>query len=357
MKRFVLFSLSLQAIIQIVILNMYRSDKIEAIVYMRVLAMTMIVLFHSLLFYTGTWWNFGGIVIPMWVKLSNLLDSIDLSMFVYISGFLFGYLFLYKNKYRNRRLFLWGKFKRLIIPYLLWGAFMILFQSSFHNWSMLLTGISHLWFLLMLFNIFGFTLLVPLFRLDKMSFLYGLVFLIILYFLWLLYYSYSSHHFFLCIECTLSYSIPFFLGFFSAKYKVWNYPCTLAFIIAIIALIILSVYFCHFHAFDFILNDLFIRVVAYTFIICLFVALNKLQIPTSCMRILSNLDRLSMGIYIFNQIVINYVLLVPVMRKWLVEHYMIGPVVLFVISYFIPLVISYVLNRSRALSWMIGTTR
>lgn len=330
------------------------SGKIDVIVYMRVLAMTMIVLFHSLLFYTGTWWKLNGIIVPIWVKLANFLDAIDLSMFVFISGFLYGYLYIYKNKYRDNTKFLKGKILRLLIPYLFWSVMMVIFQPSLNDPEMILTGFSHLWFLLMLFNIFMITLIVYPLKLDRATPLFSVVFIVVLYIVWMCYYLFSVHHSFLCICSSLSYSISFFLGFFSAKMKIWECSRKLAICFAISSFTFLFCYFVFYQTLGFFANDMLIRVLSYTFIVSLFVCLKDVVLPTPYKTVLLTLDKLSMGLYIFNQIVINYVLLIPFMRGWLIEHYMVGPFILFVISFFVPLILSGVFNRYRILVWTIG---
>ena len=73
---------------------MSQSKKFEEISIMRVLAMVMIIAFHSLCFYNGRWGKVDAINIPVWYKISYFLDVIDLNMFVFISGYLYGYLLL-----------------------------------------------------------------------------------------------------------------------------------------------------------------------------------------------------------------------------------------------------------------------
>ena len=66
---------------------MSQSKKFEEISIMRVMAMTMIIAFHSLCFYNGRWGKVDAINIPFWYKISYILDVIDLNMFVFISGY------------------------------------------------------------------------------------------------------------------------------------------------------------------------------------------------------------------------------------------------------------------------------
>ena len=96
---------------------MDKPKKFDEISIMRVLAMTMIVAFHSMCFYNGRWAKVDAITIPFWLKLSTFFDVIDLNMFVFISGYLYGYLYIYRNKYRHPSEVIWSKTIRLLVPY------------------------------------------------------------------------------------------------------------------------------------------------------------------------------------------------------------------------------------------------
>ena len=87
--------------------------------------MTMIVAFHSMCFYNGRWAKVGAIMVPFWYKTSSFLDVIDLNMFVFISGYLYGYLYIFKNKYRHPLEVIRTKAIRLLIPYFFWGIPMV----------------------------------------------------------------------------------------------------------------------------------------------------------------------------------------------------------------------------------------
>ncbi len=321
---------------------------------MRVMAMIMIVAFHSLLLYTGTWWQFEIIQYQPWIKCARFLDSIDLSMFVFLSGFLYGYFWIYKGKYHDRRDFLRKKVLRLLVPYMFWGIFMILMQPSIHSWDLLLVGISHLWFLMMLFGLFCLASFLMYFNLEKISGYLLVGFFLLLYCLWLLYYQYSPHHFFLCIEKVFSYSIPFFIGFFVAKYRLWELAWVKGKVIFLtfLSLFILFVYVFFIPQLNAIADDLLIRIFSYSFIVGLFVLLQRNISHVG--RIILKLDKLSMGIYIFNQIIINYMVLDSTVLNWLNTNYMIGPVVIFVVSFFVPLFLSSLFIRTKFLSWTIG---
>ena len=329
--------------------------KISSISIMRVTAMTMIVAFHSIYFYSGMWKVLGGIYVPVWEKADRFLDSIDLSMFVFISGFLFGYLFIHKQKYRDIKKFLLGKIRRLIVPYMVWGVFLIVPIPSLFNWRDLLFGICHLWFLLMLFWIFLFAIIITTFWKKPLNNLSIALIILFLYALWIGFKCYFPYHHFLCIESSISYTLAFFIGFICAEKELWNYssvfvgPCTL------IALAALFVHIFFYQPFDsIIIEDLYIRFFSYISIVGLFIILNHVRkTPPVLLRIVDKLDNLCMGIYIFNPIILISLLLIPPVNKFFVVNYQIGPLLLFLVSFSIPLLIASILNN-KYLSWLTG---
>ena len=69
------------------------SDRLPYVSLLRVIAMLLIVIYHSLCFYTGRWWHLSSYsdVVRVWYILSIPVVNIGLTLFVFISGFLFGY--------------------------------------------------------------------------------------------------------------------------------------------------------------------------------------------------------------------------------------------------------------------------
>lgn len=334
---------------------MIKQERIDTISTMRVIAMTMIVAYHSLYFYTGVWWQFQSTVVPLWVKCSKFLDYIDLSMFVFISGFLYGWLYLYKGKYQNKTKFIIGKARRLLIPYIVWGVSMILLQPSIHNWISLSTGISHLWFLLMLFWIFCISTVLLRKKTENASPLKMPLIILLSYLIWLITHTYSNHHYFLCIEASLSYLPSFVLGYFCAQKKIQQNSNSIFKILLSLSILVFTIYIFLCPELPNIGNDLLIRLLSYTIIVSLFVELNRIRLTRFSTKIITKLDKLSMGVYIFNPIIIIYILLNTTAKEWLTIHYMMGPFVIFMASLIIPLCLSYVFNRYKWLSWTIGS--
>ena len=99
----------------------------------------------------------------------------------------------------------------------------------------------------------------------------------------------------------------------------------------------------------------FVRtVLAYVICIDLLIILSKGNLSDRIRKVVQSIERLSMGLYIFNQIVMDTVFSIPVLQQWFETHWMIGPFVLFPIGFFPPLLLSYIFNKYRWLRWTIG---
>lgn len=236
-------------------------EKMQYISVLRVCSMMLIVLYHSLCFYIGVWWYLNKIEVPIWRIMAFPVVKIGLTTFVFISGFLYGYMYLERGKYRMVRSFIINKSKRLLIPYFFWGIIMILMIPALHiPWINLFTGIAHLWFLLMLIEI-----------------------------------------------------LPAFLvAFYCAKYR-WGDVSFSAMII-----------------------------------------LKRNSFPFCQSELYNNLDKNSMGIYIFNQIVVFVLLLIPDINMFLSHHSFVGVFLIFIVSFIIPWLLSNLLNMRKYTSFLLG---
>lgn len=123
------------------------------IVYIRITAMMMVVFFHCVCFYTHQW-SYGELFVPEWQFTASFLNYIDMPVFVFISGYLYAYMKIEKEKYADNRLFLKEKAKRLILPYVVWTVINICLIPSTFDITRILQGYSHLWFLMMLMMVF-----------------------------------------------------------------------------------------------------------------------------------------------------------------------------------------------------------
>lgn len=334
---------------------MEKSVRFNEISIMRVMAMTMIVAFHSLCFYNGRWVKVNAIDIPVWHKISCFLDVIDLNMFVFISGYLYGYLYIYRNKYQHPSEVIKIKARRLLIPYLFWGIPMAI-VLPWNTWVKLLYGIGHLWFLLMLFGVFTLTVIFQLLNAQRVKFtsIVGISLIVMGFISGFLFSKYVYAGDFLCINKILYYFPAFMIGYLCAKLRVawmlpnWSYM-TLPF-----AILGLFVFVWYPIPLPYTLVLMIRTVLAYLICIELLVILSKDTMSDRVQKVVREVERLSMGLYIFNQMAMDIVFTIPVLHQWFEAHWMIGPFLLFPIGFFPPLLLSYIFNKYKWLRWTIG---
>lgn len=334
---------------------MEKTKRFDEISIMRVMAMTMIVAFHSLCFYNGRWSKVNAIDIPIWHKISCFLDVIDLNMFVFISGYLYGYLYIYRNKYRHPSEVIRIKAIRLLIPYLFWGIPMAIIWP-WNTWSKLFYGIGHLWFLLMLFGVFTLTVILQLLNSQRVRFTrkIGISLIVIGYIAGHVFSKYVYAGEFLCINKILYYFPAFMIGYLCAKLRVaWLLP-NWAYIILPFALLGLFIFVWYPLPLPYSLILLVRTIFAYVVCIDLLIILSKGTMSGLTHKIVLEIERLSMGLYIFNQIVMDIVFTTPVLHRWFEVHWIVGPFALFPIGFFPPLLLSYIFNKFKWLKWTIG---
>lgn len=334
---------------------MEQSKRFDEISIMRVMAMTMIVAFHSLCFYNGRWAKVNALDISEWHRISDFLDMIDLNMFVFISGYLYGYLYIFRNKYRHPSEVIRIKAKRLLIPYLFWGIPMAIVWP-WNTWTKLFYGIGHLWFLLMIFGVFTLTVILQLLNAQKVKFTgkVGISLIVVGIGLGFVFSKFVYNGEFLCINKILYYFPAFMIGYLCAKLRVaWLLP-NWSYIILPFAIIGLFVLCWNPLPLSYEVVRLVRTAFAYVICINLLIILSKETLSDRKRYVIQTVERLSMGLYIFNQIMMDTVFTTPVLHQWFEEHWVVGPFVLFPIGFFPPLLLSYIFNKYKWLKWTIG---
>ena len=189
--------------------------------FIKMALMILIVLYHSLIFMNGEWFAPAAVVrqsIPTYI--CQWLNSFLVFGFVFVSGYLFYYLKIEKNKYEKFGPFVLTKTKRLIVPYifvcLVWA---IPLYVAFYGWNfqdilhkfILGEGPEQLWFLLMLFLVFVIFWPLSNFFTKKYAFVVPLLFLAA---------SYVGSHYlpnYFQVWSTLKFVFYFYLGFVFRK--------------------------------------------------------------------------------------------------------------------------------------------
>lgn len=135
-----------------------KNDRLSEIVVIRNILIVLLVFYHAFAIYSGAWAPIEGFPeVPIYWWLDKLSYAFMLELFVFVSGYVFGYQVRVKgeSKLRAKDLFL-GKFKRLMIPCMVFSLLYILLlgditqpiQKTLYG---LINGVGHMWFLPMLF--------------------------------------------------------------------------------------------------------------------------------------------------------------------------------------------------------------
>lgn len=143
-----------------------KKEKSEKYSIIKTISMILVVIAHVTRFYTGK-----GVVQPLNTSsslnyITNFIYGFHMPLFIFISGAVYYFCIYDLGKYKDKKRFIISKFKRLIIPYLIFGLFYVtpvMIKFHFTNDSIfkyiikgiLLCGDSrHLWFLYYLFIYF-----------------------------------------------------------------------------------------------------------------------------------------------------------------------------------------------------------
>lgn len=132
------------------------------VVVIRPILIVLLVFYHAFAPFSGAWEPIGGYpMIRTYWWLDKLSYAFMLEMFVFVSGYVFGYQVRIKgeSKLEAKNLF-WGKFKRLMIPCMVFSLLYVILlgditQPISKTIYDLVNGAGHMWFLSMLFWCFA----------------------------------------------------------------------------------------------------------------------------------------------------------------------------------------------------------
>ena len=158
----------------------------------------------------------------------------------------------------------------------------------------------------------------------------------------------------ICINKILYYFPAFMIGYVCAKVRIaWLLP-NWAYMVLPFAILALFVFVWYPIPIPYTLIILIRTILAYVICIELLIILSKSTLSGRSQQLVLTIERLSMGLYIFNQIMMDIVFTTPVLHQWFEIHWIIGPFVLFPIGFFPPLLLSYIFNKYKCLKWTIG---
>lgn len=134
---------------------------------LKIIGLLLVIVGHSTHVYTGGWIYTSIVTSFLFKIITGYIYSFHMPLFVFISGYLYSYGRLELGKYNHNWNFVKSKAKRVLVPYLMMGIFYVIPIRILLNdypeqsiWNLIAMGIllsknaGHLWFLLMLFNLF-----------------------------------------------------------------------------------------------------------------------------------------------------------------------------------------------------------
>ena len=196
-------------------LNIYMNRLFE-IDLLRVFCIFLLVAFHSFSIYTGSWSEPHGLqFIPAYYWIGKFCYSFMLPLWVFISGFLWGYQVIEQKRIQTLKQLAKKKAQKLLFPCYVFGLIYLLVTGKIASLTTpigifsFLSGELHLWFLPMLFWIFIISYFILKSRLKDWWLLGGLVLISII--AW----NIKS----LGIGGSLHYLVYFQIGFMAVKYK------------------------------------------------------------------------------------------------------------------------------------------
>ena len=324
---------------------MNKSRLLNNISLIKVVMMIMVVLYHSCAFFTNDWFS---VVKPVYdcniaKSFAKILSTFLTQTFTMASGYLFFYLLIEKNKYKDIKKNIINKFYRLIYPYIFTSIFWAIpISLFFYDYSfndivykyVLIVSPSQLWFLVMLFFVFLFFFIFK----DKIGI--SIKNLIIIYFICSmisLFISKMNIEYFQ-LPIVIQYILYFYFGGFIYKYKekinIKKIPLLFVMLLLIVLfMVIINRYIKNVDYYQYMLMQLLSLIEILLIYILLTFISNFIKFENKIYKIF---EKNSFGIYLFHQQII-YFLIIFLNGK-------VNPFFQVIISFFISLLLSLIIS-------------
>jgi fucose 4-O-acetylase-like acetyltransferase len=324
----------------------------KEIVLFRAIVTILLVLYHSFCFYRGSWdvpSAYTGVDIKIYELIANITYSFMLEGFTFIAGFVYAYQVKKNGDYSFKEL-IPKKIKRLFQPALFWGVIYLLIFNELINKPIvetcfnLICGVYHLWFLPMLFFCFLFFWLADKF-INIYVILFGSFFLMLLK-------SWIN------IPFGIGYSFQYFYFFTLGVFLYKNIDFVKKILVRktglILCLISYLLLFISYHYIDVERISFMTKVITYielrmfkTFgLLMVFIAITMyLDEKTEVGYIARRIASLSMGIYIFHQMILDYLYYHTPLASYV--NFYLFPIVGFVLSFLLSMLFTHLLKRVR----------
>lgn len=339
---------------------MNNDGQLREIAFIKTIMMLIIVLYHSCLFFGGTWFNY---VKPLFkadylFTFAKWMNTFHIHAFTMASGFLFYYLKIEKNKYISIIDSIKKKVKRLIIPYvfttLIWVLpityyfFKYPFNIILHKY-ILCESPSQLWFLIMLFIVFCiFIIFYKKIRISTNNLIIVYIFSTLLSLL-CGYFDINYFQINLVFKFILFFYIGGYLYMYRKKIKIKN----ILILIIILGCLMCGLYIIKNEIIKKIINTYTLQLLSSIEVILIYFwgnyFANIKAVNLNC-RIYKLLQENSFGIYLFHQQIVYFCI---ILLNGLV-HPIIQVILSFVISLSISLLMSIILKKNKITKFMFG---
>lgn len=306
------------------------------ITLLRTIVTLLVVLFHSLGCYTNGW-NFPIPTINIYDYFCSFINKINMPIFVTISGYLYA-LGLNNGKYVDNISLCKNKFLHLMVPYLIWSLIQIIVFPELEFFS-ILTGCLHLWFLLMLFVLF--ILFSSIKGYLKNMKCYSSILLLIILLLLPVFVNFPR---ILALNSVMSYALYFYAGFLLVNVNWRNKIVGKEFLILIFGVLLLiavgvsglnNVWY----------GKILVRFSCFMTVFSIITISEKWVLNVN--EFVGILDKNSMGIYILHHIFIWWFVQQKFTQNFIIDHYLIAPIIMFSSSLLLSFIISMIINKSK----------
>ena len=320
-------------------------ERFNDISVLRCCAMLMIVFYHCICPY-GVWTDASYSVdfhVPLWDVFLDLMRNIHLPIFFVLAGYLYGYK-RYRGGYNNFIKFIQKKFLRVMVPYILVG-FLIVFVQKQPVYS-LLYGISHLWFLMTIFECYITGRLID--GILKGENKYKLLFLLFCFVLITIQGRCSINIWGLTIKQFCQY-FPFYaIGMILGSFNLNRHKLVRVEVVATICSLLIMIVI----AVSFKMDGL-LRIFGLIFVVSIFALFrNFSNINISATTI--SLDKCSMGIYIVHHILIQEMNRINYFYHLMKTNIISYPIIQFVVITAISWLIVYILKKNSWGKYLVG---
>lgn len=324
--------------------------KDTVVVELRVVACFLIVIYHCLCYAGGVW-----PMLPDGAKAfaypfnMRAISTLGLILFVFISGKLYGEGKFRLGKYSDAGTFLRKKSTRLLVPYAIWGVgTYFAFHSCILPYS-IIGGVAHLWFLLMLFDLFC---LCTIFHKrwerttkyeDLLVLLLGMITAAFLPM------AIKNHLWLFSMNKALLYFPYFYMGMLLAKHQwLWTTRLSVTMILLLLPLCFISGAFAELESFWGMIERLLLLSSVYSLMVRIF---SKRQLR----NVWLSLDKNTMGIYILHHSFIWLLLYhSSFVRIYMREHVYVGACLMFFFVFPLSWGVSHALYRLKISKYLFG---